>query len=226
MTTNSATKPLTIGTVCRTLRDEFDDVSISKIRFLEDQGLLTPRRSPGGYRQYGVEEVDRLRTILRLQRDEFLPLRVIREELATGIAAPDRPARRRATAGGDGARRYARDDLIAETAADGELVDELAEFGLIVPAASDRQYGDVDVEIVRLAMQLAPFGLGPRHLRQFHAAVTRASGMLEGVVSPALRSRNTDRREAGLDDLSALARISADLAERFLVREVLSAAGG
>jgi DNA-binding transcriptional MerR regulator len=222
----SATKPLTIGTVCRALRDEFDDVSISKIRFLEDQGLLTPRRTPGGYRQYGVEEVDRLRTILRLQRDEFLPLRVIREELATGITTPDRPARRRATAVADGARRYTREEILAETAADPDIVRELQEFGLIVPATVDRLFGETDVEIVRLAMQLGPYGLGPRHLRQFHAAVTRAAGMLEGVVSPALRSRNADRREAGLDDLAALARISADLAERFLVREVLGAAGG
>ena len=72
-------KPLTIGAVCRILQEEFDDVSISKIRFLEDQNLVTPRRTPGGYRLYGPAEVDRLREVLRLQRDEFLPLRVIRQ---------------------------------------------------------------------------------------------------------------------------------------------------
>ena len=79
-------RPLTIGAVCRLLREEFPDISISKIRYLEDQGLLAPRRTPGRYRLFGEDDVDRLRTILRLQRDEFLPLRVIRQELATTAA--------------------------------------------------------------------------------------------------------------------------------------------
>jgi len=77
-------KALTIGAVCKILENEFDDISISKIRYLEDQKLLTPRRTPGGYRLYSQSDVERLRTILRLQRDEFLPLRVIRQELAAG----------------------------------------------------------------------------------------------------------------------------------------------
>ena len=77
-------KALTIGAVCKILQSEFDDISISKIRYLEDQKLLTPRRTPGGYRLYSGNDVSRLRTILRLQRDEFLPLRVIRQELAAG----------------------------------------------------------------------------------------------------------------------------------------------
>ena len=77
-------KALTIGAVCKILQSEFDDISISKIRYLEDQKLLTPRRTPGGYRLYSQADVERLRTILRLQRDEFLPLRVIRQELAAG----------------------------------------------------------------------------------------------------------------------------------------------
>ena len=85
-------KALTIGAVCKILQSEFDDVSISKIRYLEDQKLLTPRRTPGGYRLYSQSDVERLRTILRLQRDEFLPLRVIRQELATGDFTGRRPS--------------------------------------------------------------------------------------------------------------------------------------
>src|SRR3954470_8275995 len=93
-------KALTIGAVCKILQSEFDDVSISTIRYLEDQKLLSPRRTPGGYTTYSQSDVERLRTILRLQRDEFLPLRVIRQELAAGrsatdIAAPGQQARRR-----------------------------------------------------------------------------------------------------------------------------------
>ena len=85
-------KSLTIGAVCKALSQEFPDISISKIRYLEDQKLLTPRRTPGGYRLYAQSDVARLRTILRLQRDEFLPLRVIRQELAAGRAEDDQPA--------------------------------------------------------------------------------------------------------------------------------------
>src|SRR6476619_4353353 len=100
-------KAMTIGAVCKALKQEFPDISISKIRYLEDQKLLAPRRTPGGYRLYSPGHVAGLRTILRLQRDEFLPLRVIRQELASGrtetaVAAP--------TGGpsGDGAARRKR----------------------------------------------------------------------------------------------------------------------
>src|SRR5919106_355041 len=87
------TRPLTIGAVCRRLREEFPDISISKIRYLEDQGLLTPRRTQGGYRLFAEEDVERLETILRLQRDEFLPLRVIRQELSSGAHRRERASR-------------------------------------------------------------------------------------------------------------------------------------
>src|SRR5918999_3932943 len=120
------TRPLTIGAVCRRLRQEFPDISISKIRYLEDQGLLMPRRTQGGYRLFAEEDVERLETILRLQRDEFLPLRVIRQELASG--APR--ARERARSGG---LRTPEDEvdfatLCERAGADGTFVRELEEF--------------------------------------------------------------------------------------------------
>src|SRR5207244_8775259 len=93
-------KSLTIGAVCKALAQEFPDISISKIRYLEDQKLLTPRRTPGGYRLYAPTDVQRLRTILRLQRDEFLPLRVIRQELARGRAEEDGEVPKPAERGG------------------------------------------------------------------------------------------------------------------------------
>src|SRR5471032_1396204 len=96
-------KSLTIGAVCKALAQEFPDISISKIRYLEDQKLLTPRRTPGGYRLYTQGDVARLRTILRMQRDEFLPLRVIRQELAAGRSEGATPAPGRA---GDGVRTW------------------------------------------------------------------------------------------------------------------------
>jgi DNA-binding transcriptional MerR regulator len=218
-------KPLTIGAVCRILQEEFDDVSISKIRFLEDQNLVTPRRTPGGYRLYGPDEVDRLRNILRLQRDEFLPLRVIRQELQNGPTdRGDRPQRRRTAGLIEDRQRFSRDDLIAATGADEAFVRELEDFGLITPAGLERDYGESELDVVRIALQMAGYGLGPRHLKQFHTAVVRAAGLIDGVVAPALRSRNADRRDAGLDDLATLARLAADLTERILVREVHGAA--
>src|SRR6187200_1821293 len=108
-------KALTIGAVCKILQNEFDDVSISKIRYLEDQKLLSPRRTSGGYRLYSQSDVERLRTILRLQRDEFLPLRVIRQELATGDFTGRRPSgesqKRRAASVGEAVTSFTRDDL-------------------------------------------------------------------------------------------------------------------
>src|SRR5215210_215960 len=136
-------KAMTIGAICKALEQEFPDISISKIRYLEDQKLLSPRRTPGGYRLYSTGDVDRLRTILRLQRDEFLPLRVIRQELASGRAdrevggsrqgAPDPRALRRATVAvkREGAPLYRLADVIEETGAEPSLVRELEEYGVI-----------------------------------------------------------------------------------------------
>src|SRR5881275_1151374 len=130
-------KAMTIGALCKALEQEFPDISISKIRYLEDQKLLSPRRTPGGYRLYSQSDVARLRTILRLQRDEFLPLRVIRQELAAGrsatdIAAPGQQARRRPSVSvQERGPLYTLDDVLEETQAEASLVAELEDFGVI-----------------------------------------------------------------------------------------------
>src|ERR1700742_2398765 len=134
-------KAVTIGAVCKALAQEFPDISISKIRYLEDQKLLAPRRTQGGYRLYTQSDVTRLKTILRLQRDEFLPLRVIRQELAGGRAerevatpagTPDRaPVRRTAVTVRDRGALYSLDDVVEDTGADPGLIRELVEFGVI-----------------------------------------------------------------------------------------------
>jgi DNA-binding transcriptional MerR regulator len=135
-------KSITIGAVCKALAQEFPDISISKIRYLEDQKLLTPRRTPGGYRLYTQSDVVRLRTILRLQRDEFLPLRVIRQELASGrddgadtpAAVPresPRPRRAGIGVGSDSGARFSLQEVLEDTKADAKLVRELEEYGVI-----------------------------------------------------------------------------------------------
>src|SRR3712207_5052381 len=131
-------KAMTIGAVTKALKQEFPDISISKIRYLEDQKLLSPRRTPGGYRLYAQSDVARLRTILRLQRDEFLPLRVIRQELASGrtdesevvasargTARPSSPARRAAVSvTAENHALYSLEDVVEETRAEPALIRE------------------------------------------------------------------------------------------------------
>jgi DNA-binding transcriptional MerR regulator len=211
MATASKPRLLTIGTVCAMLKDEFADISISKIRYLEDQGLLAPRRTQGGYRLFSEDDVERLETILRLQRDEFLPLRVIREELASP-AARDRKRRRGLVA--DEAE-LGLDELCQRAGIDRRLVHELEEFGLLAPRTNggEPRYSELEAEIALACGRLARFGIAPRHLRPFRTAADREAGLIEQIVGPALRSRNPERRRSGMEDLEALAALQAELSQ-------------
>jgi DNA-binding transcriptional MerR regulator len=210
---------LTIGTVCNRLKDEFPEVSISKIRYLEDQGLLTPRRTQGGYRLFSEDDVERLETILRLQRDEFLPLRVIREELEAGAGSK---RRRRRSVVDDGEEEL---DLVELCDRAGITVDrarELEEFGLLESRLEDGQrlYAESEAEIAAACEALAQFGIGARNLRAFRTAANRESSLLEAVLGPALRSRSPERRQAALGDLQRLAQNAQELADLLLRRNV------
>jgi len=210
---------LTIGSVCRRLQDEFPDVSISKIRYLEDQGLLAPRRTQGGYRLFSEEDVERLETILRLQRDEFLPLRVIRQELASPGGVKPGKKRRGLSASEDELDLAALCERAGVTPA---FARELEDFGLLAPASvnGDKAYGEGDVEIAATCAKLGRFGISARHLRTFRTAADRQAGLLEQLVSPALRSRNLDRRQAGLDELQSLAELVQELAQLIFWRNL------
>jgi len=209
----------TIGSVCRRLKPEFPDISISKIRYLEDQGLLTLKRTQGGYRLFGDEDVERLETILRLQRDEFLPLRVIREELAAGAG---RERRRRRAAVGEREEDVDLEELCDRTGIDPARARELEEFGLLEPRVErgQRLYAETDVEVAAACETLARYGIAPRHLRAFRTAADRESGLLEALVAPALRSRNAERRRAGIDDLQRLAETAQELSQLLFSRNV------
>ena len=190
---------LTIGTVCNRLKDEFPDVSISKIRYLEDQGLLNPRRTQGGYRLFSEDDVERLETILRLQRDEFLPLRVIREELEAGAGK----RRRRRSMVDAGEEELDLEELCERAGIKADRARELEEFGLLESRLEDGQrlYAETEADIAAACEALARFGIDARNLRAFRTAADRESGLLEAVIVPALRSRNEDRRQAALADL-------------------------
>jgi DNA-binding transcriptional MerR regulator len=215
---------LTIGTVCRRLKPEFPDISISKIRYLEDQGLLTPKRTQGGYRLFGEDDVERLETILRLQRDEFLPLRVIREELAAGAG---KERRRRRAALGETEEGIELEELCDRAGVDAAHARELEEFGLLESHVDGRRrlYLETDVDVAIACATLARFGIAPRHLRAFRTAADRESGLVEALVAPALRSRNAERRRAGMEDLQALSEAAQELSQLLFARNVRRLAG-
>ena len=224
-------KSLTIGAVCKQLEREFPDISISKIRYLEDQKLLSPRRTQGGYRLYTPADVARLRTILRLQRDEFLPLRVIRQELAAGRAdseapkggAPDPRALRRASvAVRSSGAVYSLADVLDDTGADAKLVRELEDFGVIKGERRDGDtwYDDTEREVVRAAKELARFGVGGRNLRVFRTSADREAALLEQILAPSLRSRNPERRKEAVEALENLAAIASHMKYLLLVRDL------
>jgi DNA-binding transcriptional MerR regulator len=213
MATASKARLLTIGTVCGMLKDEFPDISISKIRYLEDQGLLAPRRTQGGYRLFSEEDLERLETILRLQRDEFLPLRVIRQELASP-AARDRKRRRAAGLTGEEAELDLQ-ELCQRAGIDARLARELEEFGLLAPRtqAGEKRYSELEADIAHACGRLAHYGIAPRHLRAFRTAADREAGLIEQVAGPALRARSPERRRAGMEDLEALGELAAELSQ-------------
>jgi DNA-binding transcriptional MerR regulator len=230
-------KALTIGAVCKILQSEFDDVSISKIRYLEDQKLLTPRRTAGGYRLYSQSDVERLRTILRLQRDEFLPLRVIRQELAAGgdfVPAgggtekrPSSGAVRRAILVNTSRAYLTLEEVIEETGAREELIAELENFGIVQPEKRDGKtvYDETDREVVRSANELSRVGVAARNLRVFRSSADREANLLEALLGPSLRSRNPDRRKEALESLESLAATVSHLKHLLLVRDLRRLAG-
>ncbi len=221
-------KASTIGTVCKALQQEFPDISISKIRYLEDQKLLSPRRTQGGYRLYTQGDVQRLRTILRLQRDEFLPLRVIRQELAGGraereVAAPgDGHSLRRAMVTRDPGALYSLEDVVEETGAQPSLVRELVEFGVIKgePRGGVRYFDETERDIVRAVSELARYGVGGRNLRVFRSSADREAQLLQSILAPALRSRNPERRKEAVEALENLASVTTHLKHLLLIRDL------
>ena len=223
----ATTRLLTIGAVCARLKAEFPDISISKIRYLEDQGLLSLRRTQGGYRLFSEEDVERLETILRLQRDEFLPLRVIRQELASPSGGKDRKRTRPLGVSGreDGLDLS---ELCRRAGIGGELARELEDYGLLEPRSDDgeKRYAEEDVDIAAACSRLAHFGIAPRHLRAFRTAATREAGLLEAVVAPALRARNPERRKAGLEELQELGELAQELSQLLFWRDLRELASG
>lgn len=216
---------MTIGSVCRQLRGEFPDISISKIRYLEDQKLLAPHRTPGGYRLYSPSDVGRLKTILRAQRDKFLPLSVIRRQLASGRIKVEEAA-----AGGhgsgvvstSGAYGYTLDELVRVTGADAKLLRELEEYGILKAKGGQgaRYYDEEDREIVSAAAELARYGVAGRNLRVFRSSAEKEAALLEQILAPSLHSGNARRRNEARETLEQLAAVALRLHHLILLRNL------
>jgi DNA-binding transcriptional MerR regulator len=198
---------VSIGQVLDELRPEFPDISPSKIRFLESEGLIQPLRSSSGYRRFAVADIERLRFILTAQRDEYLPLRVIKERLdvvdgATGDGS----------AGEAPAVAMTRSELLAAARAAEGLLAELEDYGLVRRA---RAYGIQELSVVRAAVLLAEYGIQPRHLRAVKAAAEREVSLVEQAVAPLTRQKGS--REPALraahDIAGHIARLHATLVE-------------
>ncbi|ANZ20109.1 MerR family transcriptional regulator [Streptomyces noursei] len=221
-TASSDRKSMSIGTVLNVLREEFPEVTISKIRFLEAEGLVEPQRTPSGYRKFTAADVERLASVLRMQRDHYLPLKVIKEhldalergeqvqlpaptaprDLVEGVSDPDeeRPT----------AARIGRAELLAATEVDEAALADWESYGLIVPH-EDGGYDIEAVTVAKLVADLGRFGLEPRHLRAVKAAAEREAGLVEQVVAPLRRHRNPQTRAHAEATARELATLSARL---------------
>ncbi|MET7599981.1 transcriptional regulator FtsR [Streptomyces sp. NPDC004082] len=213
---------MSIGTVLSALRDEFPEVTISKIRFLEAEGLIEPRRTPSGYRKFSAQDVERLGHVLRMQRDHYLPLKVIREHLDALERGDDvrLPTLGRQRDVGDGERlgdlfgepeaptaaRIGRDELLAAAEIDERELAEWESYGLVTPLP-DGGYDAEAVTVAALVVELGRFGIEPRHLRAMKAAADREAGLVDQVVAPLRRHRNPQTRahaEARAKELAGL----------------------
>jgi DNA-binding transcriptional MerR regulator len=192
MSAQPARAYLGIGEVLALLQDEFPDISVSKIRFLESEGLIEPVRTPSRYRRFDASDVDRLRYILTAQRDEYLPLRVIKERLLTPGETPAAVSSEPG-AGAKGAGPLSRREFLAAAGIEEKQLAELEAFGLV--RRTGRAYERDALQVASAAAVLGRYGVEARHLRAVRAAVEREMSFIEQVVAPTLRQRNPEARE-------------------------------
>jgi DNA-binding transcriptional MerR regulator len=234
---------MSIGEVLGQLRGEFPDVTISKIRFLETEGLVDPQRTPSGYRKFSRDDVARLRYVLSAQRDNYLPLRVIKAHLeaidrgmtppATGTDSPAVPRSLVEVSDLPGAAdflpeaselRLSREELVDAAGIDPEQLSAIESYGLIEPRTGGYYDGDALV-VAKTIAAMGRYGLEPRHLRAFRTAADREVGLVGQVVAPLVRQRNPEARGRADEVARELASLSVRL-HATLVRSGLRPALG
>ena len=216
---------LSIGEVLTRLRTEFTDITISKIRFLESEGLIEPQRTPSGYRKFTTNDLERLRFVLLAQRDQYLPLKVIKENLDAmdrgltpakavgGVATP----RLAAADGVLTADQFASDDDLRLTRAEmlsasnltDEQLTEIESYGLV--AIRGRHYDSDGLAVAKAVAEISAFGIGARHLRAFKTAADREIGLVEQVTTPLLRQKGSESKARAEEVERELASLSIRL---------------
>ena len=247
---------MSIGEVLSALQPDFPDVTVSKIRFLESEGLVDPERTASGYRKFYQQDLDRLKFILTLQRDSYLPLKVIRERLAqydAGLVGTATEAGDEAPRNGGGgavdetpkatrpevevdedlaepatALHLSEGDLAAAAGLDPSQVSMLREFGVICTHRmnGDSYYDQDDLIVGRIARDFLRYGIEPRHLKMFRHFAEREAALFEQIVLPALRNRSPETRKQATQSLSDLARLSKKLRHAFLRQNLRSYLAG
>ena len=234
---------LSIGEVLAKLRPEFPDVTISKIRFLEAEGLVEPQRTSSGYRKFGHDEIQRLRYVLAAQRDRYLPLRVIKDHLDAmdrGLEPPEGPGSGPrvpmsvVSADGfptsesfsrDGSElRLSRSELLEAAGLEDEQLRQLESYGLVGPRTGSSHYDGDALVVAKTVAEMAAFGLESRHLRAFRSAADREVGLVEQVVAPLARQRNPEARQRAEEVVRELSALSVRL-HAALVKAALSSDG-
>jgi DNA-binding transcriptional MerR regulator len=217
---------LSIGEVLLALKTEFPDITISKIRFLEGEGLIEPERTASGYRKFYDRDVERLRSILRMQRDEYLPLKVIKERLARQDA---QPADEQAEQPHEGEAeeelsepaaglQLSLDEMSASTGVEREVVTELERYGILCTHGADgaTYFDGDDYVVLSIVKDLFKYGLEPRHLSMYRHFSEREASLFEAIVMPMLRQRNPEARRAAAESLVELSRLSRKLKQALL----------
>ena len=194
-------RPLSIGEVINLLRDDFPDISVSKIRFLESQGLIDPGRSDSGYRQFDQRDLARLRFILQQQRDHFLPLKVIKSKLTLWERGEDLATRTAPPATGLETRGepLSREDLLRRSGLSSDELDELLEVGVVRPAGEPEVFAPETGIVATEAKRLMEQGLEARHLRAVRLSVDREAELLRQLAAPLLRANNPEARARAMD---------------------------
>ncbi|MFB3739101.1 MAG: MerR family transcriptional regulator [Candidatus Velamenicoccus archaeovorus] len=226
-----------IGEVLVSVKTEFPDITISKIRFLESEGLIQPERTPSGYRKFYDKDVERLKHILRMQRDEYLPLKVIKERLVREEAGEPEEAEGGAAEEREGEEELAEpptglqmslEEMSAATGVDRERIKELESFGLVCSHGpeSARYYDGDDYIVLSIVKDFFRHGVEPRHLTMYKHFAEREGAFFETIVMPQLRQRNPEARKLAAGALTELARASRKLKQALLrnnLRQYLSA---
>jgi DNA-binding transcriptional MerR regulator len=219
-----------IGEVLVAVKTEFPDITISKIRFLESEGLITPERTPSGYRKFYADDVDRLKSILRMQRDEYLPLKVIKERLARTDAGEDEEGLEvDASVDGDGTATEALaeaptglqmslEEMSAATGVDRDRIKELESFGIVCSHGPEgaRYYDGDDYVVLSIVKDFLRHGIEPRHLTMYKHFADRESSFFEALVAPTLRQRNPDARRTATQTLTELSLTSRKFKQALL----------